>query len=1572
MSNSDNQSEVVKLQQHLVLLREEYVKLQQRHKTLERNFNVLNSTTKLDQNSFVCRLLKIVADLFNRELYSDITIKLDGETLYGHRFILAARSLKWEPQELGDAPDLNLSDIPYDVGFQLIKWVYSDEIAEKQNEDFLLNLMTTAKRFELKELIDQCEVALVSVITVRNCLKFYKVAEEIGAQVLQTHCSQLISTHWNDFTSEDFQHLPAPMTYKLFKQKTKYSLHQAIRMKREDVLFLYLIDNDADLDVRVNELDDHGELALELALKTKQDSMAENLVQHKADINHIDAENRTLLHLAIKRGDEHSATFLIKHSCKLDHQTNVARETPLHLLSGLNPAELLSDVMVGMCRVAQLMLEYGADTQKKDTQGNNCLHRAILADNIHVFRELLKAPKLSLDDRNKDDHVPLWLALQQAEQMHSDFNQESFASLLVARGASVNAIDPSSTANESLLHKCARHHYQQAGLYLIKKGANINHVNNQGETALHLTSQFGLEQFTNALLENKANPNIQTRKSSAFNNNNNEQNSIVGLQTSIHRAVYASQEHILAIFIQFRDKISDEILKPNFNIQDENGQSGFSLTLWMNMLTISKQLLQIRHAQLDIKDSEQTPLLAQAISKQNMPAALFLLEQGVDVNEKTHGLTPIQLAVKHHLPAVVEALCRNGANINVMDENGNSVLWNALDSGQEDIAAILVKFSCDSTQWSDGPDNCRQTLLHRAIDENNESVACFLIKSGCDINSPRQPGVNGETPEICKTLESPLHLASQWGLDRVVSALIEHHADINKKDAEANTPLHVAIINQHTTIINLLIGAPNLDLSIRNKQNQTPFACSMAAKNNEAANLILNREPRAAEQLDNKGRNFLHIAVQNGDIESVLFLLTVRVNVNNRIQDASQFTPLHLSVQTGSEIILRNLILAGASINDVTANRRSALHIAAENNRAVICGILLENHIQANLVDANQNTALHLAIQNGHIDVVRCLLAESDVDVLTLNAKGMNCLHVLAAFCKNNTQAIFEILLKHHSTFPLDIQDSQGNTALILAYKNGQGQLCRALVTAGANLSICNNDSLSIFTIPAASRALLVNILDIITREPPWGEGETCLECGMKFTITNRRHHCRHCGRVLCKRCSVNELPIMKFNLQKPILMNRHRFSTEEISIFRRSLLAWYDIHKRKLPWRDWHDIDTNIVAYRVLVSELMLQQTQVATVIRYYETWMKQWPNVKSLAEASEDDILKCWAGLGYYNRARNLYKCAQLIINEYNGEFPNELETMINRLPGVGRYTAGAVSSIAFNQANPILDGNVIRVLSRMRCIGSDLKKKSTTDFLWSLATDVVCPERPGDFNQSLMELGATVCTPQKPKCNECPVQNQCLAYQQQKENESILDIEQCSSNCSFCLKSSDVDTNRSLVEHYPRKKSKTKQREETSFILIIYRLTPKLEFLMIKQKQSNLLSGLWSFLEISSSKNHLDQMNEQKRKTYIIEEIQQMPTIDTIPSINNIKLAGQCRHLFSHIDKQYIIYYTHCEQNDVLIPSTSMQWFNEEQVQTSAISTAMKKVFNVALPQIKLKTSNGKKNGTIDNYFRKKTHK
>lgn len=170
-------------------------------------------------------------------------------------------------------------------------------------------------------------------------------------------------------------------------------------------------------------------------------------------------------------------------------------------------------------------------------------------------------------------------------------------------------------------------------------------------------------------------------------------------------------------------------------------------------------------------------------------------------------------------------------------------------------------------------------------------------------------------------------------------------------------------------------------------------------------------------------------------------------------------------------------------------------------------------------------------------------------------------------------------------------------------------------------------------------------------------------------------------------------------------------------------------------------------------------------------------------------------------------------------------------------------------------------------------------------------MCPERPGDLNQSLMELGATVCTPQKPKCHECPVQQLCCAYQEQKKT-TVLDIEQCASDCSFCLKSNEIDTSHSLVENYPRKKLKTKQRQETVFILILYRLKSKLEFLMIKQKQAGLLSGLWSFLEINPSSD-IEQMNERKRKCFIIDELHQMKDVLSSTHFQNIKLAGQvCR--------------------------------------------------------------------------------
>ena len=200
-------------------------------------------------------------------------------------------------------------------------------------------------------------------------------------------------------------------------------------------------------------------------------------------------------------------------------------------------------------------------------------------------------------------------------------------------------------------------------------------------------------------------------------------------------------------------------------------------------------------------------------------------------------------------------------------------------------------------------------------------------------------------------------------------------------------------------------------------------------------------------------------------------------------------------------------------------------------------------------------------------------------------------------------------------------------------------------------------------------------------------------------------------------------------------------------------LLAWYDQHARRLPWRG------SIDPYVVLVSEVMLQQTRVETVIPYFERWMQRFPNLESLAEAPLQEVLAAWEGLGYYSRARNLQRAAQMVMNEFNGKIPSDL-TSLRRLPGVGRYTAGAIASIAFGQPAATLDGNIRRVLSRVFNVSEDARSPAGQRQLWSLAAGQLPIDRPGDYNQALMDLGATICTPQAPDCPVCPLTTTCQA--------------------------------------------------------------------------------------------------------------------------------------------------------------------------------------------------------------------
>lgn len=207
------------------------------------------------------------------------------------------------------------------------------------------------------------------------------------------------------------------------------------------------------------------------------------------------------------------------------------------------------------------------------------------------------------------------------------------------------------------------------------------------------------------------------------------------------------------------------------------------------------------------------------------------------------------------------------------------------------------------------------------------------------------------------------------------------------------------------------------------------------------------------------------------------------------------------------------------------------------------------------------------------------------------------------------------------------------------------------------------------------------------------------------------------------------------------------------LSSLQSRLLAWYNKNKRTLPWRGHPD------PYAVWVSEIMLQQTRVETVIPYFEKWMNLFPNVHVLAEASEQDVLNAWEGLGYYSRARNLHKAAKMIVREYGGELPPNMAGLL-RLPGIGKYTAGAIASIAFGANEPALDGNLKRVYARLFDVAEPVDSPRGEKLLWEIARQNLPKGRAGDFTQALMDLGAAICLPQNPRCLLCPVMDLCRA--------------------------------------------------------------------------------------------------------------------------------------------------------------------------------------------------------------------
>lgn len=329
-------------------------------------------------------------------------------------------------------------------------------------------------------------------------------------------------------------------------------------------------------------------------------------------------------------------------------------------------------------------------------------------------------------------------------------------------------------------------------------------------------------------------------------------------------------------------------------------------------------------------------------------------------------------------------------------------------------------------------------------------------------------------------------------------------------------------------------------------------------------------------------------------------------------------------------------------------------------------------------------------------------------------------------------------------------------------------------------------------------------------------------------------------------------------------------------------LLQWYKENARVLPWRENSD------PYRVWVSEIMLQQTRVEAVIAYYQRFMENFPNIEILAVAPEEKVMKLWEGLGYYSRARNLKKAAEVISEQYKGKFPEEYSEIL-KLPGIGKYTAGAISSIAFGQPCSAVDGNVLRVITRLEENGTDIKdekfKKQIGEKLEAVYPVGCCSE----FTQSLMELGATVCVPNgEPKCEECPLKRGCSAY---KNN---------------------------TWQKYPVKQEKIKRKRIDKTVLI---LSIEQKIAVRKREEKGLLGGLWELPNVD------EKMNEQEVKQWLEER-----EIEVI----QIKKHKSAKHIFTHLEWYMKCYHVVCKEEN-----SSFEWASKEELnQAIPLPTAFRK--------------------------------
>lgn len=373
-------------------------------------------------------------------------------------------------------------------------------------------------------------------------------------------------------------------------------------------------------------------------------------------------------------------------------------------------------------------------------------------------------------------------------------------------------------------------------------------------------------------------------------------------------------------------------------------------------------------------------------------------------------------------------------------------------------------------------------------------------------------------------------------------------------------------------------------------------------------------------------------------------------------------------------------------------------------------------------------------------------------------------------------------------------------------------------------------------------------------------------------------------------------------------------WSIEQTKEFQEEFVEWYEREKRNLPWRYNHD------PYRIWISEIMLQQTRVDTVIDYFYRFMEWFPTIEELANAPEEKLLKAWEGLGYYSRARNIQAAAKQIMSEFGGEMPQTVAE-ISSLKGIGPYTTGAIASIAFDLPEPAIDGNVMRVVSRLFCIEEDIAKASSRKVFDEAVRSIIDEEHPGEFNQAFMDLGSAICTPTSPKCEICPIQSFCLANK------------------------------RGIQTNFPVKTKKAKPKD-------VYYVAAAIQdqagsFYLEKRTSQKLLADMWTFPLVEVTLERYQELQQEwasvvDNQPNLFDELLVAEKQIDLPFAHQETIVWQKRHLgevvhvFSHLKWHVLLFYGRAtSRTNQLLPETEV-----------ALWTAEAKFAQFVFPKVQMK--------------------